>query len=65
MTTLDAQLAEVRREIALRKAVYPKWVAAGRLKAATASRLIETMEAVQETLEQYRREQEELFGPGA
>ena len=48
--TLTEQLAEVRREIALRKNVYPKWVAAGRLKPAAAARQIEAMQAVHDTL---------------
>jgi hypothetical protein len=31
--TLEAQIACVRRELALRKGVYPKWVLSGRMKA--------------------------------
>jgi hypothetical protein len=32
--TLDQQIAELKREIALRKNVYPKWVAAGKMRQA-------------------------------
>jgi hypothetical protein len=45
-----AQLAEVEREVALRRRVYPRWVADGRMKQAAADRQIATMEAVAETL---------------
>ena len=47
---LCAQIAEVEREIALRRRVYPRWTAAGRLTQAAADRQIETMEAVLATL---------------
>ena len=33
MHTFEEQIASVRREIALRKSVYPKWVKTGRMKA--------------------------------
>ena len=41
MTTIpdiDDAIAELERELAVRKNVYPKWVATGRLKADTADR---------------------------
>jgi hypothetical protein len=41
-----AQLEEVRRELALREKVYPRWIENGRLSAAMAKRQIETMQAV-------------------
>lgn len=36
----------IEREIAMRKAVYPKWVASGRMKQDKADREIAVMEAV-------------------
>ena len=47
---LRAQVAEVEREIALRRRVYPRWVQADRMTQAAADRQIETMEAVLATL---------------
>ena len=41
-----AQLEEVRREIAQRQRVYPRWVADGKLAAATAGRQLDVMRAV-------------------
>ena len=46
----DAQIACVRREIAMRERVYPKWVAAGKMKLDMADREIATMKAVLETV---------------
>jgi hypothetical protein len=48
--TLDAQIKEVAREIALRRRVYPRWVAAEKLSQTAAERQIEVMEAVKESL---------------
>jgi len=45
------QIAEVKREIALRERVYPKWVEAGRLKQDKADRQLAIMRAVLATLE--------------
>ncbi len=47
---LRAQIKEVEREIAQRERVYPRWVANGNLKKATADRQITTMRAVLHTL---------------
>lgn len=44
------QLACVEREISLRKAVYPRWVTAGKLTDKKAGAEIRAMEAVAETL---------------
>ena len=41
------KLTEIRREIAWRRDVYPKWVAKGTMKQATASRKIEIMAAIE------------------
>lgn len=42
--------AEVEREIALRRRVYPRWVEQGKLKLDRAERQIAVMEAVAELL---------------
>lgn len=47
---LDAQIFEVRREIEVRKKVFPRWVERGTLKADTAKRRLAAMEAVLQTL---------------
>ena len=47
---LTEQMAEVQREIALRKACYPAWVKKGTLDAADAKRQIAVMQAVLKTL---------------
>jgi hypothetical protein len=48
--TLEEQIAAVRRELALRKAVYPKWVMNGRIKQETADQELAAMQAVHDTL---------------
>jgi hypothetical protein len=45
------QINEVKREIAIRQRVYPRWVADGKLTQAKADRQIEVMQAVLATLE--------------
>lgn len=50
MTPLADQIACVRREIAMREAVYPRRVHAGKMPERMARREIETMKAVLETL---------------
>lgn len=47
---LDLQIACVRREIALRARVYPKWIETRGLKSETAEREIRSMKAVLDTL---------------
>lgn len=47
---LAEQIAEVQREIALRKACYPAWVKKGTLDPADAKRQIEVMQEVLKTL---------------
>lgn len=49
--TIEAQMACVKREIAMRKNVYPKWVASGRMKLDMAEREIDCMTAVLRSLE--------------
>jgi hypothetical protein len=54
--TIDEQIAEVRRELAMRNKVYPKWIEAGSMKKSKADFQILAMEAVlislQETAKQ-------------
>ena len=42
----DEKLRCVEREIAMRRIVYPKWAASGKMKQTKADREIEVMEAV-------------------
>lgn len=48
--SLAGQIAEVERELTMRKAVYPRWVAAGRIKQDQADARTIAMEAVLATL---------------
>lgn len=47
---IDIQIACVKREIALRERVYPKWVASKKMQADVAELEITRMQAVLETL---------------
>jgi hypothetical protein len=49
--TLPEQIAEIEREIELRRRVYPRWVADRKLTQGTADRQIAAMEAVLRTLQ--------------
>jgi len=51
MTGLREQITEVRRELAMRRRVYPRWVAGGRIVQAEADLYMERMQAVLVTLE--------------
>lgn len=50
MISLSDQIKEVDREIALRRAVYPKFVQSSKLKQSSADQQMERMVAVRETL---------------
>lgn len=52
---LDKQLACAKRELALRKRVYPNWVGAKRMTQFRAEDEIAAMAAIVETLEQLQR----------
>jgi hypothetical protein len=55
--TFDEQLAEVEREIAIRKRFYPRWVTDSRISQADAERQLARLLAVRDTLlalKQYR-----------
>jgi hypothetical protein len=64
--TLEEQITEARRELALRKACYPAWVKNGKLDAGDAKYQILCMEAIVRTLMQIDAEQRQLslFGTG-
>lgn len=49
--SLQEQIACVKREIAMRARVYPRWVESGKLKQAAADKEIAHMTAVLRTLE--------------
>jgi hypothetical protein len=48
--TLDAQIACVKREIAMRLRVYPKFIISGKMKSTEADHQIAAMQAVLATL---------------
>ncbi len=50
MKTIDEQITCVRRELALRKRVYPKWVAKATMRQHQADHEIECMAEVEQTL---------------
>ena len=50
--TIDEQIAEVEREVALRKRVYPKWVREKKLGQVQTNHRLANMEAVLATLKQ-------------
>lgn len=54
IASLDAQIKSVKRELALRQRNYPKWVAAGRMTAATAALELASMQGVLDTLHAVR-----------
>ena len=51
MITLDEQIAEAQRELALRHQCYPQWVKNGKLEAGEAYHQLQTMEAIVRTLQ--------------
>jgi hypothetical protein len=61
IVNLEEQIAEVRRELALRERVYPRWVAAGQLTKQTADRRLTVMRAVLRTLLDASGERGDLF----
>lgn len=55
--TLDQQIAEVNREIAMRRRVYPRLVASGKMTQEQADQRIAAMHAVHTTLSNLLDEQ--------
>lgn len=58
VVTIADQIACVRREIAVRSKVYPRWVESGRMKHDQADREVEAMIAVLATLQEVQRQRE-------
>jgi hypothetical protein len=48
--TLEEQIAEAQRELALRRKCYPQWVKSGKLDHAEAYHQLQCMEAIVRTL---------------
>lgn len=61
---IDRQIACVRREVSMRRKVYPGWIQRGKMTQEEADRQLSTMEAVQATLEQLRDERAAKVNPG-
>lgn len=49
--SLEDQLKAAQREVAMRRGVYPRWVASGRMTAKKAADETSAMEAIVETLQ--------------
>lgn len=58
VVSLTAQIACIKREIAMRERVYPRWVHAKRMTEAAAVREQQAMQAVLETLERLQHGQD-------
>jgi hypothetical protein len=59
--TFHHQIAELRRELAMRQNVYPKLISLGKLKASEAQLCTERMEAALATLEFMRDNREVII----
>jgi hypothetical protein len=60
MITLEEQIAEARRELALRRKCYPQWVKSGKLDMEQAYHQLAAMEAILRTLMRLEAEQRQL-----
>jgi len=60
MISLADQIAEAKRELALRKRCYPQWVQSGRLDATKAQHQLVCMEAIVDTLERVLMNQSQM-----
>ena len=60
MITLDEQIAEAQRELALREKCYPGWVKSGRLSMDEAYHQLAAMRAIVNTLQRLEVEQRQL-----
>jgi hypothetical protein len=58
MSSLDAQIAEVEREIKYRENVYPRWARAGKIRQSVADMHLERMRDVLKTLTELRKMQD-------
>lgn len=61
--TLHDQVAEAKRELGLRRSVYPRWVADGRMNQQTAARRLALQEAIVATLTALACEEQERQDP--
>lgn len=52
--SLDEQIAEIKREIALRKSVYPRWIKQGKMTQAQADGRLACLEATLDLLRDQR-----------
>jgi len=66
---IEIQIAAVKRELAMRERVYPRWVDAGKTTQAKADHELAVMREVLATLERLRdsrpTEQQDIFGSAA
>ena len=53
---IDDQLAELDRELAMRRRLYPQWVSRGTLSQAAADRQIRRLEAARDTVRKARQD---------
>jgi len=60
MITLEEQITEAQRELALRRKCYPAWIKAGKLDHADAYHQLSCMEAIVRTLLRVDAEQRQL-----
>src|SRR5215470_7384739 len=60
MITLEEQIAEAQRALALRRKVYPQWIKRGKLDMTTAHYQLQAMEAIIKTLMRLDAEQRQL-----
>ena len=60
MITLDEQIAEAQRELALREKCFPGWVKSGRLSMDEAYQRLAAMRAIVATLQRLEVEREQL-----
>jgi hypothetical protein len=60
MITLDEQIQEAQRELALRRKCYPAWIKSGKLDAGDAYHQLQCMEAIVRTLTRLEVEQRQL-----
>ena len=61
--SIERQIACVRREVGLRKRVYPRWVSQARMSQPDADGQIAAMEAALATLKRVRDEQQSKVAP--
>jgi hypothetical protein len=55
VVSLDEQLAELDRELGMRRKLYPRWIVAGTLKRDRADAQLAALEAARETVRQARQ----------